>query len=113
MGSDASAAQESFDGCSAQSQLSECSSMHAGQDQPELAAAAMKAIFIEKQKSHRVTLCTPNSEGASQWTQYEMWPVSNHVPGFTAPAMLVSTLNVTHQCELELQLEAAKEQLQR
>ncbi|KAK9843277.1 hypothetical protein WJX74_009626 [Apatococcus lobatus] len=84
-----------------------------GEDRPELAAAAVKAIFVDMQKSHRITLCSPDSDGLQRWTQYDMWPVSNHVPGFEAPAMLVSTLNVTHQRELELQLEAAKDQLQR
>ena len=87
--------------------------MCAGQNQLEVAKAAMKAIFFDLKTSHCITLCTPDSQGKKRWTQYDMWPVSNHAPGFAGPAVLVSTLDVTCQRELELQLEAAKDQLQR
>lgn len=91
----------------------QCCSRPAGKDQPDLAAAALEAIFKDKQKLHRITLCTPDLEGNSQYTQYDMWPVVDHTPGRAAPALLVSTLNVTHQQMLELQLESARDQLQR
>ena len=51
------------------------------------------------------------SSGMKKWTMYEMWPATDSV--VPQQAMLVSTLNVTHQRQLEMQLEAAKEQLLR
>lgn len=85
----------------------------AGQEQPEVAAAAMKAIFADKQKSHRVTLTCQSSKGKTKWVEYEMWPVVDYASKVFPQALLVSSLNVTHQRELESQLESAKEQLQR
>ncbi|KAK9868656.1 hypothetical protein WJX84_004455 [Apatococcus fuscideae] len=82
-----------------------------GEDQPAVASAAMKAIFMDKQRSYRVVLRNKCSQGKAQWTQYEMWPATD--PAGEQNALLVSTLSVTHQRELELQLEAAKDQLLR
>lgn len=81
--------------------------MYAGKDQPELAAAALKAICQDQEKLHRLTLRSQNSEGKSSYTQYDMWP------GRAGAVVLVNTLDVTHQRQLELHLEAAKDQLQR
>ncbi|KAK9863546.1 hypothetical protein WJX84_008465 [Apatococcus fuscideae] len=75
------------------------------------AEAALQAIFVEKRPSHRVTLRSMKSSGMKKWTMYEMWPATDSV--VPQQAMLVSTLNVTHQRQLEMQLEAAKEQLLR
>ena len=85
--------------------------MNAGQSLPEIAAAALKAIFTDNQNSYQVTLQNRNAEGITKWTKYEMWRVFDHAEG--SPALLLSTLNVTHQKELELQVEASKLQLQR
>ena len=83
--------------------------MHAGQAQPELAAAAIKAVLEDDQKCYRVTLRSACASGKQRWTQYEMWRVWDNFS--TSLALLVSTLNATHQRELELQLESAKDQL--
>ena len=66
---------------------------------------------MDKQRSYRVVLRNKCSQGKAQWTQYEMWPATD--PAGEQNALLVSTLSVTHQRELELQLEAAKDQLLR
>ena len=84
---------------------------HVGQDGPEFAAAAIKAIFKDLEKSHRVTLRTQSQSGKDKWTQFEMWTATDAAG--MQPAMLVSTLNVTAQRELELQLQQAQEQLLR
>ena len=83
----------------------------AGQDQPVMAALAMSAIFTDKKRVHQVNLENINAKGKREWVQVEMWPTTDYY--LNEPAMLVSTLNVTHQRELELQLGAAKDQLQR
>ena len=76
-----------------------------------LAAAALKAVHVDKQTSYRVTLPDQRASGKTRWTQYECWSSSDHVIG--QPAVLVSTFSVTHQRELELQLQTAKDQLER
>ena len=87
--------------------------VHTGERQPEMAAAAIKAICQDKQKLHRVTLRSLDLQGNSQFTQYDMWPVNEYLAPGRPPGLLVSCLDVTHQRQLELNLEAAKEQLQR
>ncbi|KAK9822605.1 hypothetical protein WJX74_009466 [Apatococcus lobatus] len=82
-----------------------------GTELPEAAAAACNAIFDEQQPSHRITLSHCTSSGARQHTLYEMWPAQD--PVHRAPAMLVTALDVTGQQELAVELEEAKEQLQR
>ena len=93
-----------------------CCSAHllvpcAGQNQPELAATALQAIFIDQQKSWRVTLRNANAKGKVRYTQFEMWRAT--CAADAQPAVLVSTLNVTHQRELELQLQSARDLLQK
>ena len=72
---------------------------------------ALQAIFEEKRSSYRITLRSIKSPGVYKWTMYEMWPAVDTI--VNQPAVLVSAYNVTHQRELELQLETAKEQLLR
>ncbi|KAK9867909.1 hypothetical protein WJX84_002108 [Apatococcus fuscideae] len=84
---------------------------HDGLEQPDAAAAAIKAIFTYKQPLHRVAMCSENSKGQIKWTQYEMWPATDAAA--MQPAVLVNTLDITNQRELELQLEDAKQQLLR
>ncbi|KAK9826258.1 hypothetical protein WJX74_003589 [Apatococcus lobatus] len=82
-----------------------------GNKQPELATTAMKAIFTDHQKSFCLTLQSPGSKGnfKLKWTEYQMWPAMDLAEN--KPAMLVSTLNVTQQRELEQQVESVKDQL--
>ncbi|KAK9826260.1 hypothetical protein WJX74_003589 [Apatococcus lobatus] len=54
---------------------------------------------------------SPGSKGnfKLKWTEYQMWPAMDLAEN--KPAMLVSTLNVTQQRELEQQVESVKDQL--
>ena len=80
-------------------------------DVEKLANDTIEAIFIEKLAAHRMTLRHTKANGAQKWTLFEAWPAMD----FATPqrAILISTLNMTHQHELEAQLDKAREQLLR
>ena len=82
----------------------------AGQDQPKLATAALTALFTGTQSSHSVTLRTTAAHAEARWTQFDMWKVTDHAD--EKPAVLIKTLDVTRQRELELQLQSARDLLQ-
>ncbi|KAK9825726.1 hypothetical protein WJX74_001516 [Apatococcus lobatus] len=80
-----------------------------GHEQPEAAASAIKAIFSDKRPNFRMILPDRTSTGSRKSVLYELWPATDAAA--YQPAMLVNTLNVSQQKELEAQLEDAKEHL--
>ena len=88
--------------------------LHAGGD-AELDAAydtAVTAIFEKGVACHRHLKCyTSRKTGKRKYINMEMWPVADPLDGKLA--VMVSEYNMTEQKELELQLSAQHQSLQR
>lgn len=80
--------------------------------QPQAAKEAIQALFAEQNTHHRVTLGRTSADGRQKWKLYEMWRTDD-LSCNLQPGIQVTVLNVTHTKSLELELGAAKEQLQR
>ncbi len=51
-------------------------SAHAGCKQTQAASDALRLVFVEKQRAHRITLRGKDDHGNVKWTLFEMWPAA-------------------------------------
>ncbi|KAL0049434.1 hypothetical protein WJX82_002295 [Trebouxia sp. C0006] len=73
---------------------------------------AMTAVFSLQLNSHRhVQPYRSKKDGRIKWATFEMWPMSDPIGG--SPAVLIKKWNITNEKQLEMQLEASQEALQR
>ena len=73
---------------------------------------AVAAVFEKGVACHRHMRCyTSRKTGKRKWTVLEMWPIADPLDGKLA--VMVSEYNMTQQKELELQLSAQHQSLQR
>ncbi|KAL0037875.1 hypothetical protein WJX79_003284 [Trebouxia sp. C0005] len=83
-----------------------------GQEEAEEAyEEAVNAIFVLQVQCHRHNQPRSLKIGKVRWEMIEMWPMQDPVDG--SPAVLVKRYNITQQKEIEMQLSAQQEALQR
>ncbi|KAK9868898.1 hypothetical protein WJX84_009064 [Apatococcus fuscideae] len=75
------------------------------------ASEALDALFLRNQPSHRLTITSCGASGSRSHTLYAMFPAED--PVTREAALLLTSADVTPEKELELELNAVKEKLQR